>query len=164
MLFRSVPSPVGGFNASVTVTDGDINTVTAHFPTVIHDALQCESGYDNGSDPISHSSGNLFETEMDYTGAGPFALQFVRYYNSLAVIDMASDLGDNWRHHYDYKIVRSGNITRVFRPEGSIIPFAQQGSDWVAVVSVNMTLTELAGAGASPIRAVMKKPTIAPDN
>ena len=67
--------------------------------------------------PINPLTGNKYQIETDYAGAGIYPLRFERYYNSNAGID-SGRLGARWRHTYDRSIVVSGSNATVTRPDG----------------------------------------------
>ena len=63
-------------------------------------------------DPISEATGNVYETETDYSGYGPFPLQLKRYYNSQYTA--SGSFGANWSHQWNAKLLigATSNIGR----------------------------------------------------
>lgn len=96
-------------------------------------------------DPVKAGTGNSFQTETDYVGAGPFPLEFRRYYNSLSDYT-TSPIGAKWRHTYDRHVIDTGSGTAdVVREDGKTYAFTLQGSDWVAAPDVTGRLEQSAG-------------------
>ena len=60
-------------------------------------------------DPINSATGNVFESETDYSGEGNFPLRFIRYYNS------ADGL---WRESYSTHLVISADSIELVRETG----------------------------------------------
>jgi len=79
----------------------------------------------NGN-PCDASSGNKFQTEVDYTSS---SIRFVRYYNSLD--DFQSVLGKKWTHDYLGSLTINDTI-RVNRPDGKVLKFINYGGSWKA--------------------------------
>lgn len=63
-----------------------------------------------GTNPINSGTGNKFQYEVDYIGAGQYPLQMGRMYNSTG-IPFLSSLGMNWQIAYDRSIVTNSNGT-----------------------------------------------------
>jgi len=86
----------------------------------------------NPSNPINSATGNKFQKEVDYKGAGSSILEFVRYYNSVA--PARANLGSNWRHSYDRTIVIDTTVSpqtaTVRRPDGGEVIFFKLVSGW----------------------------------
>ena len=74
--------------------------------------------------PINPSTGNKFQKETDYVGAGPFPIRWVRYYNSDGQSSMANPdvqkLGAGWSHEYNRMIWWYASFFKVmvFRHDG----------------------------------------------
>ena len=66
-------------------------------------------------DPINSSTGNEFESEVDYEGGGPFPLRFARYYNSSDGL---------WRHNYATKLTISNSNIALTWFDGRVSLFA----------------------------------------
>lgn len=89
------------------------------------------------ANPIHGGTGNKYQAEADYTGAGSMPLNFTRHYNSRLLRLYAapnlnlghwSNLGPNWRSSYDRFIGFAGLETRfptayAYRPDGKIFYF-----------------------------------------
>ena len=105
-------------------------------------------------DPINPSSGNVFETVVDYTTAGQNPLALVRYYNSAGNLQAASaaspfavSLGVNWRTNYDrYLHLVSPTVTTAERPDGRILTFRYNGTAWIPDTDVDFRLTNSGNA------------------
>lgn len=113
-----------------------------------------------GTNPINISSGNKFQLEVDYNGAGLFPLQLERAYNSNQ-IPSTSLLGratgmhramSNWLHSYDRRVsVGRDNLNaEVSRPDGTSIRFAWANGAWKSDTDIQDKLTTVSGSvGAS---------------
>lgn len=98
-----------------------------------------------GGNPFNISTGNKFETVVDYTTVGGNPLALIRYYNSLSNQrgTYATNLGPNWRHNYDrYIRAVSSTLTAVERPDGQVINFTKPSSTWVPDSDVPYTLSK----------------------
>jgi YD repeat-containing protein len=73
-------------------------------------------------DPINALTGNSFQKEVDYVGAGDFPLTFVRYYNSINK-DRALAFGSAWSHSYNNYIDSLGSLVRAEGPKYGISPY-----------------------------------------
>lgn len=76
--------------------------------------------------PINPASGNKFQAELDYVGAGPHPVRWVRYYNSDATVPVAhppgQSLGAGWSHSYNgslwrYRVGTDFHLM-AYRPDG----------------------------------------------
>ena len=66
------------------------------------------------ADPISTSTGEVMEPEIDLSLGGPLPLGFTRYYASMLNTSGAnSALGPNWMHSFDQTLLVSGNTAIV---------------------------------------------------
>jgi YD repeat-containing protein len=65
-------------------------------------------------DPINALTGNSFQKEIDYQGAGDFPLTFVRYYNSINA-NHTSAFGNAWSHTYNQNLLQ-GHAQRADGP------------------------------------------------
>jgi RHS repeat-associated protein len=85
------------------------------------------------SDPVNTLTGELsFHEPPDLNLGGPMPLFFQRYYGSnLASSTMSSNLGNNWRHNFDWTLNRAGASCLVVSPEGRVVSFNREGSSWV---------------------------------
>ena len=101
-------------------------------------------------DPINPSSGNVFETIVDYTTAGQNPLALVRYYNSAASLQsspFAVSLGPNWRTNYDrYLHLVSPTTVTAERPDGRILTFRLNRSVWTPDTDIDYRLTNSGSA------------------
>jgi hypothetical protein len=88
-------------------------------------------------DPCDPGSGNNYQAETDYTGAGVFPLLFQRFYNSL--VPHRASIGENWTSSYSQNVTLtpSGLAAVVTRPDGKALTFAHQGNAWIPDADVN---------------------------
>jgi hypothetical protein len=82
----------------------------------------------NGTNPVNGGTGNKFQHESDYTGAGHPPLDFARYYNSAD--GDPRHLGLRWRHSYDRQLTFSSANAYLARSDGRMLHFAQSGAVW----------------------------------
>lgn len=87
--------------------------------------------------PINAGTGNKFQAEVDYQGAGAFPLRMVRYYNSLA--DNSNRFGYNW-NVLSRLAVRSETVVTVTRPNGQVLQYSKLGGQWQSDADVNEQL------------------------
>jgi RHS repeat-associated protein len=88
------------------------------------------------ANPISAATGNKYQREVDYVGAGP--LQLVRHYNSNL---------KGWVHNYAMRIRTDGATAIAVRPTGQTLVFTGSGAGaWSSNVTVVERLTRLAPA------------------
>lgn len=95
------------------------------------------SGF-NGSNPIHSASGNKYQREIDFVGAGAFPLRFERIYNSNRTgSNTPAPIGTGWSHTYLRRVVafppvNGGAINRavLYRHDGRILKFSRSGSTW----------------------------------
>jgi YD repeat-containing protein len=102
----------------------------------------CGAGPQSGI-PIDPSTGNVTDTETDYTTSGQNPLAFTRYYNSFQPpLTYAGGMGTQWRTNYDrYLQLTSSSVVIAERPNGNQIIFTLVGSTWTPPTDVDMTLT-----------------------
>ena len=108
----------------------------------------CPAGA-NGTNPLHGASGNKYQREADFAGAGSFPLHVERHYNSRDFTPTA--LGSGWRHTYAGVLVISddaGTLSRVraMRADGRVLTYTWNGSAWASEADV---LERLAQAGAN---------------
>ncbi len=112
------------------------------------------------SNPVNVATGNKYQEERDYAGTGPFPLEYVRRYNSLAwkywtpptVGPNFLIKSPNWRGTYDRAVLHSDNSTfptaRAYRHDGRVLSFKLSGGQWVADADVDERLTrQVDGSG-----------------
>ncbi len=97
-------------------------------PTGVSSANNPFSGTSN--DPVNTGSGELFFHEPpDLNLGGPLALYFQRYFASYLRRDfIVGDLGDNWRHNFEWRIHWVGNTLLLVDDEGRAIRYNSDGS------------------------------------
>jgi len=92
--------------------------------------------------PVNISTGNKFEDEADYGGAGTFALMFHRYYNS-ASFGGDTTIGVKWTHTFSRSLtLQSDTEVKLFRDDGEIRFFNRCGTLWCATSDETGTLSE----------------------
>ncbi|MGH8682951.1 MAG: DUF6531 domain-containing protein, partial [Burkholderiales bacterium] len=119
-------------------------------------------------DPIHPPSGNLYEEEVDYLGAGPFPLRMIRRYNSNQVDirtsqDSQFNLGmfpavlttARWRGEYDRRVILNEDgvaLKSAFlkRHDGRIEIFTLIGATWTPDPDVTGKLERLVDGSGAP--------------
>lgn len=83
----------------------------------------------NSGEPVNTYTGELFSREpIDLFLGGPMPLYFQRYYASyLARSFIVGDLGDNWRHNFEWRIHWVGNQLTVVSDKGKILKYSSDG-------------------------------------
>jgi YD repeat-containing protein len=99
----------------------------------------------NGSNPICGGTGNKYQREIDYLGAGVFPLRFERHYNSAWPEERA--LGARWRSHYDRELATTATQAAITRPEGQAFLFNLVGGVWTPEIDVTERLERLTDVG-----------------
>ncbi len=103
----------------------------------------CPEGTCPVGNPINPATGNKFQIEVDYSGAGAFPLAFERTYNSHNATFQAR-LGPRWRHSYDRSVQRIDvHKAEVRRQDGKVSRFTGSNGIWVADPDVVERLEEL---------------------
>jgi RHS repeat-associated protein len=83
------------------------------------------------ADPISTSTGEVMESEIDLSLGGPLPLTFTRYYSSsLGSSAGYSALGLNWMHNFDDALLVTGSTAVVVLYPGKFVQFQQTGGTW----------------------------------
>jgi YD repeat-containing protein len=94
------------------------------------------------ADPIIVTTGNSFQTEVEYQSQTPFGLNFVRFYNSSSnAVDKA--IGNKWQHGFNRAIKLVESQAQVARSNGQTFLFTLTDGDWVGDVDIPDTLVEL---------------------
>jgi len=102
------------------------------------------------AEPINSATGNLTQSDTDYTGGGAFPLVMARTYNSAVQtrLPISDFMPFNWRLNYDRKIVfytKTDGTTAVNaeRPDGKIFAFGKNtDGSWSTTTNINAKLTE----------------------
>jgi RHS repeat-associated protein len=96
-------------------------------------------------DPITISTGNVYERVTDYQSEGQNKLSFTRYYNSLGNTansgTYAKTLGTNWRSTYDHYLTIASSTVSVDRADGQALSFTLSSGAWVSDSDVDIQLT-----------------------
>jgi len=106
---------------------------------------QCKSEAPSGfvGNPIHAGTGNKFQTETDYVGAGLVPLVFKRYYNSHSSY-VNSAMGAKWSHSYDRRIQAvDAATTVVVRQDGKEYTYTAQNNGWASTPDVTGRLQKL---------------------
>jgi RHS repeat-associated protein len=117
---------------------------------------QCDLSVAN---PVNVATGNKYQEERDYVGAGAFPLEYVRRYNSQAQ-QAYPDTGPRyvsrlpmWRGSYDKAVLFNGQqgfpAVDVYREDASAIRFTPVGGVWKPDADVNLTLTQHLDTGGA---------------
>jgi RHS repeat-associated protein len=97
--------------------------------------------------PINIGTGNKYQPETDYQGAGDFPLVFQRTYNSdAATVSERLGTGSGWRHSYERSIISAANssLATAYRADGSAYDFTLTGNNWSSAADVNLKLSRSA--------------------
>lgn len=96
--------------------------------------------------PLNSGTGNKFESEADYTGAGLYPLEFRRSYNSQQ--NTMGGIGYNRRLSYGGSIALSLNSASatVYRPDGKVITFGLSNGVWKPEADISDSLMQISGA------------------
>lgn len=146
----------GTYLVTLTVSDGVLTDVSTPGMTVIVTDENPDLNYGppicgmdpNGSNPINHATGNKYQAEPDYVGAGAFPLKLIRHYNSKK--EITSSLGQKWMHsyqrHLDIDLTLSTPTIRAFRADGNVVDFYDTGvNNWVGPPGVFVGLSNSNG-------------------
>ncbi len=96
-------------------------------------------------DPINAGTGNLFETQTDFTAPINTQLSFTRYYNSY---DQSSvGLGVGWHSTYQRGLNATATAVTVTRPDGRQDIYTKKGSSYVPDPDVTNVLTPVPATG-----------------
>lgn len=116
---------------------------------------QCDLSVAN---PVNVATGNKYQQERDYVGAGAFPLEYVRRYNSQALQSSGPLYVSRlpmWRGSYDKAVLFNGHqafpAVDVYREDGKAIRFKPVGVAWKADADVNLTLTQHLDTGGATI-------------
>jgi RHS repeat-associated protein len=110
--------------------------------------------------PVNVATGNRYLEERDYTGAGPFPLEYTRRYNSLAFTPSQPPTtgpriftkSPNWQGTYDRVVLLTEHprfpVARAYRHDGRVITFKPSGTQWGADADITERLVQQTdGAG-----------------
>jgi len=101
----------------------------------------------SAGNPINIGTGNKYQPETDYQGAGDFPLAFERTYNSDAsTVSERLGTGSGWRHSYERSITSAANssLATAYRADGSAYDFTLTGNSWLSPADVNLKLSRSA--------------------
>lgn len=99
-------------------------------------------------DPVNPSIGNLFQTEVDYTGFGLFPLRFVRHYNSLTASKVQVGIGAGWTHTYSRRLgynPANASVVSALREDGKLLAFKLENGVYVGDTHFSEKLVRNAG-------------------
>jgi len=84
-------------------------------------------------DPVDMFTGELFFPEApDLDLGGTLPLRFQRYYASkLRLWFIVGDMGDNWRHDFEWRVHNNGTVLQLVNDRGKVAKYLLTGSDWV---------------------------------
>jgi RHS repeat-associated protein len=143
-----VYGPFGGADACNIAGYGDPDTGQCGSPKCTAGTANCCDVCSNGSNPIHTASGNKYQKESDYEGAGSFPLRFDRIYShNTTVANRPLPMGTGWSHTYSshltaYPSIPGGSMDRVlaYRGDGRLLTFSLSGSSWRADADVRERL------------------------
>ena len=93
--------------------------------------------------PINYATGNKYEHEMDFQGAGPFPLMLSRDYNSQD--EAVHEFGGSWRSMYTRSIAPvSASEVKAIRDDGREIAFTLTVGVWTPDSIINSRLAKTA--------------------
>ncbi len=100
-------------------------------------------------DPVSTFSGELYlPVVADLNLGGPMPLAFRRYYSShLKKNFVEGDLGANWLHTYDERLMVSGNTATHISSAGRVTEFTQAMGVWTQNTNEDTAYQLVTGAG-----------------
>jgi RHS repeat-associated protein len=126
----------------------DVNARMCHEPNASQLAMLRESGPPpdrNCTNPINGSTGNKYQSELDYGGP----LRFERHYN--ANFAHSRMLGRGWRHTYDRELNASGTgvgaTALLIRADGRAYKFTRATNGWIPPTDVNDRLVDTVVGG-----------------
>lgn len=105
--------------------------------------------------PVNGATGNKFQAETDYQGAGGSPLRFARHYNSYiadyystwSAVGVKSSLGPSWRSSYERVVRFSDSSTYpaafIYRPDGRTLSFKSLSNQFVADADISDRLVRL---------------------
>jgi RHS repeat-associated protein len=96
-------------------------------------------------DPINVGTGNLFETQTDFSAAPETQLTFTRYYNSFD--QSSAGLGVGWHSTYHRGLSVTTPAVTVTRADGRQDIYTKSGSSYVPDPDVTSVLTPVPGTG-----------------
>ena len=100
-------------------------------------------------DPVNVTTGDNYQSQVDYQGKGAFPLRFVRDYNSQA--STFGPLGTDWTYSYSQHIQLTSSTTAdVVRSSGKIYSFTLSNGTWTSDADVNGKLTEQTDSSGNP--------------
>ncbi|MEM6532098.1 MAG: DUF6531 domain-containing protein [Myxococcota bacterium] len=112
-------------------------------------AAQFENSAEDG-DPVNTLTGELITRALpDLDLDGPMPLLFERYYASGLVRGgvAAGEMGENWRHNYEWNITADASTVDIIDPRGRTIQFADSSGTWILQGSPSI-LFSLVGSGS----------------
>ncbi len=98
-----------------------------------------------GSNPISLTTGNKHQIEIDIPASSPNGISFQRSYSSSAIYGLATAFNGYWRHNYELNIVIRGvNDDKAYltRANGRRLEFDKAGGIWASSLGGAGTLQE----------------------
>ncbi len=96
------------------------------------------------ANPVNPLTGNKYQREVDYRGAGPFPLRFRRHYNSYP--PLAPGRQGRWQHNYEMFVSVDPDkpyAARVYREDGRAYTFYHSPRGWEGEPDVSDRLSKL---------------------
>lgn len=91
--------------------------------------------------PIHGQTGNKYQQERDYSSNGIGGVSFTRYYNSFGNHNIASRMGNNWRHFYERFLLKAGNTYTLYRHDGRRYKWIENSGSYTSAEDKASTLT-----------------------
>jgi RHS repeat-associated protein len=92
--------------------------------------------------PVLFAEGNKVEEAVDFSSEHDGRFKWVRFYNSSPLME-GTRFGDKWRHSFSRSLVFTnlpGPTAILYRDDGKIIAFKQQGGTWIPDSDVSLGL------------------------
>ncbi len=120
----------GGGPCDEFVVDRPIELIITAEPEETSTASRPNSGV--AGDPVNTYTGELYFHEApDLRMGGPLPLQFRRYYASrMRIAFIVGDMGDNWRHEFEWRINTTGTVLQLTTATGKVCRYLKSGNVW----------------------------------
>ncbi|MDD1620236.1 MAG: DUF6531 domain-containing protein, partial [Methylococcaceae bacterium] len=141
--YRSTPVVVG-CSSTQTLIDGQCTNVNPFKNAGPPSGPLCKGN------PINIGTGNKYQPETDYQGAGDFPLSFERSYNSEpSTFSAGFGPGSGWRHNYERSIsIGSASAAALYRrANGITYIFTLVDTNWQSDADINLKLSGSAATG-----------------
>ena len=111
------------------------------------DCPKCGKGEGKGKgNPVNITTGNKFQSEVDFAGTADGTLTFARAYNSVLPGPPAK-MGFAWTHTYSRSLLFTNSKIWAYRADGRILTFSLSGSLWIGDGDMPEQLVSLGAGG-----------------